>query len=333
MMAVMEHTARLKKWFLEHQRDLPWREDKIPYRVWISEVMLQQTQVAVVIPYFHTWMQKFPTIRALAEAPLEDVIKAWEGLGYYSRARNLHKAAQMILRDFQGELPKTYEELDKLPGFGPYTIGAVLSFAFQQKAAAVDGNVVRVLSRFFASDKDCSERKHYEALTLSMLTDEPWVAMEGLIELGATVCQRKPKCAECPLMDDCQAYRQGRTQDFPIKRKRPETIYLERQVAIIRWQDEILVKQEKEGKVMQGLYEFPYALLNEKLAIDLPLKKLKKLPLVKHGFTRYDVTLYPFIYESAEKKVLEGFEWKKWHQLVLLPFSSGHRRILDLLLT
>ncbi len=331
MMAAMEKKAmlQLKEWFLEHKRDLPWRENKTSYRVWISEVMLQQTQVAVVIPYFNSWMQKFPTIAALAAAPLEEVIKAWEGLGYYSRARNLHKAAQIVMRDFQGELPNTSEALDKLPGFGPYTIGAVLSFAFQQKAAAVDGNVIRVLSRFFASEKDCAQRKHYEELTLSLLTeDEPWVAMEGLIELGAKVCQRKPNCGECPLMEGCQAHRQGRTEDFPIKRKRPPSICLERQVAIIRWQDEILVKQEKEGKVMAGLYEFPYALLNEKLDLDLSLKKLTELPLVKHGFTRYNVTLYPCLYESAEKKILDGFEWKKWQELILLPFSSGHRRIL-----
>jgi A/G-specific adenine glycosylase len=320
---------KIKEWFLEHQRDLPWRDSRTPYRVWISEVMLQQTQVAVVIPYFHQWMQKFPTLRTLAEAPLEEVIKAWEGLGYYSRARNLHTAAQMVMRDFQGDLPNTAEGLDKLPGFGPYTIGAVLSFAFQQKAAAVDGNVVRVLSRFFASDKDCTQRKHYEALTLSLLTDiEPWVSMEGLIELGAKVCQRRPKCPECPLMEECQAYRQGKTADFPLKKKRPATIYLERQVAIIHWQDEILVRQEKERKVMAGLYEFPYALLNEKLELNLSLKKLKELPLVKHGFTRYDVTLYPCLYEASEKQMLEGFEWKKWHELALLPFSSGHRRIL-----
>ncbi|HEY5235652.1 MAG TPA: NUDIX domain-containing protein, partial [Rhabdochlamydiaceae bacterium] len=181
----------------------------------------------------------------------------------------------------------------------------------------------------FASEKDCAQRKHYEELTLSLLTDDaPWVAMEGLIELGAKVCQRRPNCRECPLMEGCQAYRQGRTEDFPIKRKRPPKICLERQVAIIRWQDEILVKQEKEGKVMAGLYEFPYALLNEKLGVGLSLKKLAELPLVKHGFTRYNVTLYPCLYESSEKKVLDGFEWKKWQELILLPFSSGHRRIL-----
>jgi A/G-specific adenine glycosylase len=331
MIASTEKKAmqELKEWFLEHQRDLPWRENKTSYRVWISEVMLQQTQVAVVIPYFHRWMQKFPTVQILAEAPLEEVIKAWEGLGYYSRARNLHKAAQMVMKDFQGELPKTAEELDRLPGFGPYTVGAVLSFAFQKRAAAVDGNVVRVLSRFFASSQDCAQRKHYEALTLSLLTDdEPWVTMEALIELGAKVCQRRPDCSACPLIEKCQAYRQGKTADFPVKRKRPSTIYLERQVAIIRWQDEILVRQEKEGKVMAGLYEFPYALLTENLGLDLNLKKVTELPLVKHGFTRYDVTLHPSLYESPEKKILEGFEWKKWQELLLLPFSSGHRRIL-----
>jgi len=321
---------KLKEWFLEYQRDLPWRENRTPYRVWISEVMLQQTQVAVVVPYFLQWMQKFPTIEALAKAPLEEIIKAWEGLGYYSRARNLHRAAQMVMADFQGELPKTPEELAKLPGFGPYTVGALLSFAFQQKAAAVDGNVVRVLSRFFASDKDSTERKHYEALTLSILSDEaPWVAMEGLIELGATICQRKPKCAECPLMEGCKSYREGKTAEFPLKKKRPATVYLERKVAIIRYQDEILVRQEKEGKIMQGLYEFPYTPLKEEFPWDLPLKKLQELPIVKHGFTRYDVTLYPSIYEALEKKILEGYAWKKWHELTLLPFSSGHRRILQ----
>jgi A/G-specific adenine glycosylase len=322
---------QLKEWFLDHQRDLPWRQSRTSYRVWISEIMLQQTQVAVVIPYFHRWMQKFPTLRDLAAAPLEEIIKAWEGLGYYSRARNLHKAAQMVVRDFGGELPSTYEELDKLPGFGPYTIGAVLSFAFQQKAAAVDGNVVRVLSRFFASDKEQSQRKHYEALALSVLPDDrPWVAMEGLIELGAQICQRRPKCAECPLRNECRAYREGKTDLFPLKKKRPATVYLERRVAVIRWKDEILVRQEKEGKVMAGLYEFPYT-SQESVSIDLPMKKLKDLPLVKHGFTRYDVTLYPAIYEAQDKNMVDGFEWKKWEDLELLPFSSGHRRILELL--
>ena len=323
---------KLKDWFLESQRDLPWRQNKTPYRVWISEVMLQQTQVAVVIPYFLRWMQKFPTIGSLAEASIEEVIKAWEGLGYYSRARNLHRAAQQVVSEFGGELPSTSEQLKKLPGFGPYTIGAVLSFAFQQKAPAVDGNVVRVLSRFFATPKPSSEKGHYESLTLSVLPDdEPWVVMEGLIELGAQICTRSPRCLMCPLREECRAFREGKTDVLPVKQKRPKTIYLDRQVAIICFEDEVLIRHEKEKKLMADLYEFPYAPLKEPLPVPLPLKKIQQLPLVKQGFTRYDVTLYPSIYEAEEKKIFEGFEWKKRTELANLPFSSGHRRILKAL--
>lgn len=320
----------LKEWFLEEQRDLPWRQDRSPYRVWISEVMLQQTQVAVVIPYFLRWMKKFPTLESLAKAPLEDVIKLWEGLGYYSRARNLHRAAQLILEQKGGVIPSSPEELEALPGFGPYTVGAVLSFAFQKKAAAVDGNVVRVLSRFFASSQDCSKRAHYEELTLSVLPDEePWVVMEALIELGAQVCQKKPKCSLCPLMGVCKAYRQGTTTDFPIPRKRPSTIQLQRQVALILSGSSLLIRQEKDRKVMSGLYEFPYSPLGETLPLNISLKKLHVFPVVKHGFTRYDVTLYPTLYSADKKEMVADYEWCEMKALKELPFSSGHRRILE----
>ncbi|MBP7075139.1 MAG: A/G-specific adenine glycosylase, partial [Rhabdochlamydiaceae bacterium] len=280
----------MKEWFLSEQRDLPWREDRSPYRVWISEVMLQQTQVAVVIPYFHRWMKKFPTLESLASASQEEVIKAWEGLGYYSRARNLHKAAQYIMTRYQGVIPSSALELQELPGFGPYTVGALRSFAFKQKAAAVDGNVVRVLSRFFASSHDCSKRVPYEEMTCKVLPEEePWVVMEGLIELGAQICQKKPKCQECPLMEDCKAYGMGRVLEFPILRKRPSIIQLKRQVALIMSGTSVLIRQEKEKKVMSGLYEFPYASLDEELPLKISLDKIADFPVVKHGFTRYDV--------------------------------------------
>jgi A/G-specific adenine glycosylase len=322
---------RVKKWFLDQQRNLPWREDRIPYRVWISEVMLQQTQVSVVIPYFHRWMQKFPTVATLAAAPLEDVMKAWEGLGYYSRARNLYLAAQKVMAEHGGELPQTAEALAALPGFGPYTVGAVLSFAFQKKAAAADGNVIRVLSRFFGSEKEASDRKYYEQLTLAVLPEEEaWVVMEGLIELGAQVCQKKARCKECPLMEGCRAYRDGTTAVLPIKKKRAETIFLKRQVAVIRWKDEVLVRQEKGSKVMAGLYEFPYCLVDEELNLGLELIKSRTFPLVKHGFTKYNVTLYPSLYRVDEKREIVGLEWQKWADLSRLPFSAGHRRILEM---
>lgn len=319
----------LKEWFLENMRALPWREDRSPYRVWVSEIMLQQTQVAVVIPYFHRWMKKFPTIEALAAAPLEEVIKLWEGLGYYSRARNLHKAAQLIVEQMSGVIPKTAVELEELPGFGPYTVGAVLSFAFQQKAPAVDGNVVRVLSRYFASSQDCSKRVHYEELTRSVLPDEePWIVMEALIELGAQVCQKKPKCNQCPLLEGCLAYRQGKVSDFPIPRKRPQTILLKRQVAVIIAGSLALVRQEKDRKVMSGLYEFPYAPVDASLPFKIFLDKLYEFPIVKHGFTRYDVTLFPTLYKT-EQQPIDGYEWVEMKKLKELPFSSGHKRILE----
>jgi A/G-specific adenine glycosylase len=320
---------KLKRWFLEEKRELPWRNGGTPYAIWVSEVMLQQTQVAVVIPYYLRWMEKFPTLESLANASIEEVIKMWEGLGYYSRARNMHKAAIQIVQNHQGIFPSTPNELAALPGFGPYTVGAVLSFAFRKKAPAVDGNVVRVLSRFFATKADPTKRAHYEDLTLKLLPNkEPWIVMEALIELGATVCQKQPKCLLCPLLDECKAYSIGNVHAFPTPKKRPLTIQLNRQVALITNGACILIKQEKGKKVMSGLYEFPYALIHEPLPVQLELIKLKDFPVVKHGFTRYDVTLFPSLYKTEKKEEVPGYEWHTIDKLTSLPFSSGHRRIL-----
>lgn len=320
---------RLKEWFLERGRQLPWREDRSPYKVWVSEIMLQQTQVAVVIPYFNRWMERFPTLESLAHASIDEVIKLWEGLGYYSRARNIHRAAIQIVQDHQGKLPSQKETLAELPGFGPYTVGAVLSFAFHQRAAAVDGNVIRVLSRLFASTEDRTKKGHYESLTLSILPEEePWVTMEALIELGAQVCQRQPKCQECPILEKCKAYRQGRVLDFPKTQKRPSSIYLKREVALITAQGSIVVRKETGNKIMSGLFEFPYASEGEALPLPLTLKKITDFPVVKHGFTRYNVTLLPTLYETEKQELDNGYEWRKIGDLQSLPFSSGHRRII-----
>lgn len=319
---------KLKEWFLDNQRDLPWRQNRTPYRVWISEVMLQQTQVAVVLPYYLRWMQKFPTVESLAAASLEEIIKAWEGLGYYSRARNLHRAAKQIVEVYGGILPRDRKLLAELPGFGPYTVGAVLSFAFYQKAPAVDGNAIRVLARYFGSERVASDRSHFESLALSILPDlEPWVVMEAVIELGATVCKKRPLCQECPLLDGCRAYRDGSFERLPLKKPMARAVFLERKVAIIEWGDEVLVRQEKGKRVMEGLYEFPYTSLNQDFDLGLDIIKDRDLPLVKHGFTKYNVTLYPAIYRAKEKKIVEGFEWRSKKNLEELPFSSGHRRI------
>jgi A/G-specific adenine glycosylase len=319
----------LKEWFNEEKRDLPWRKKPSPYAVWISEIMLQQTLSAVVSAYFEKWMQTFPTLESLALASLDEVMKAWEGLGYYSRARNLHTSAQIILEQFGGELPSKREELEKLKGFGPYTVGAVLSFAFHQRAAAVDGNVIRVISRLLSVWEDASRKKIFEDHVLSILPeDEPWVLMEALIELGAQICQKKPKCDLCPLQEKCLAYKEGSTSLLPIKKKPAKMIRLSRDVAVVIYKKELLLRKEELGKVMGGLYEFPYVPKGSSWDFDLPLKEIKVLPKVKHGFTKFSAELYPTVYRIEEKKNVDGYEWINIEEIEKLPFSSGHRRIL-----
>lgn len=339
----------LKKWFVSQKRDLPWRDQPSSYAVWVSEVMLQQTQVAVVIAYFQRWMSRFPTIKDLAKAPLEDVIKEWEGLGYYSRARNLHEGARYVVEHHKGVLPSTAEELKKIKGLGDYTVGAILSFAFHQRTAAVDGNVLRVLSRYYGlADDICKAKtvKKFQELAQKLLPKkEPWIISEGLIELGATVCSRNPKCFECPLKTNCQAFAQDKTQELPVKTAKSVTQSLFRTVAIVVCNGHILVSQGEKGKIMADLFEFPYCEMSHaetevtkqlhliKQKIDLPLKWQQTLPPVKHSFTNFRALLIPQLIHTKVLKEIPSFQWHSLEALKKLPFSSGHRRILSHLLS
>ena len=390
----------LKSWFLSARRDLPWRQAPTPYAVWVSEVMLQQTQVSVVIGYFQRWMERFPTVKHVAEASLEEVIKLWEGLGYYSRARSLHKGAQYILEHHAGNLPSSREELEKIPGVGPYTVGAILSFAFHKKAAAVDGNVVRVLARFAAVEEDVTSGKFkkwiWEYAESILPETAPWLVVEGLIELGGTVCTRQPKCFACPLSSSCLGLKKGIADLLPIKKKQAATTQLKRQVAIVYCapldfanldsakQSQIealrsdrrspslsgkgknedrfgevaaspnsqnlaarsimsgeffLLRKGEKGNLMADLYEFPYvegeegadlkALLTRTFRLDA--KHVEDCPVVQHSFTRYRATLYPSIWQAAERIEIQGFEWVEASELSKLPFSAGHRKIIHAL--
>ncbi|MBS0615187.1 MAG: A/G-specific adenine glycosylase [Verrucomicrobia bacterium] len=310
----------LKNWFLQEKRDFPWRNNPTPYEVWISEVMLQQTQASVVVGYFHRWMKKFPTLSALARASQDEVMKAWEGLGYYSRARNLHAAAQLM----QGKVPTERTQLEQLPGFGPYTVGAVLSFAHHQKAAAVDANVKRVISRLYASEEDITGK------TESLLPEkQPWVVMEALIELGALVCQKKPRCHECPLQKECRAFKQGITDLFPSKKKMAPITKLERRVAVIGSRGAYLVRQEEVGKVMGGLFLFPYVEKKDDWDFPLEMKFITHLPPIEHGFTRYRAILFPEVWQAKNQQEVEGHRWVSKLEIKDLPFASGHRQILQ----
>lgn len=339
-MGKIKQIHKLHDWFRENQRDFPWRVERTPYRVLVSEIMLQQTRASVVVPYFEKWMELFPTPQALAEASLEEVIKCWEGLGYYSRARNLHAAAKQIVKEFEGKIPEDPELLAKIRGLGPYTIGAILSFAFRKKAAAIDGNVSRVLSRYFSLEENIQKagpKKKLEELALESLEEkEPWVTAEAWIELGATLCAKKPECEKCPLQEGCLGYQTGKAEYLPIKSEAPPVTKLFRTVFLLEVEGYLLVKKQEKGQIMADLYEFPYV---EKLSFfkTFPLKKLK---LVKHSFTRYLAHLHPYhgLWQTRDEvfrflqsygiNISQGYCWMEVQELKNLPFSSGHRKIM-----
>lgn len=341
----MFESRNLKIWFLQNKRAFPWREDPTPYKVWVSEIMLQQTQASVVVPYFERWMQLFPTISDLARASLDQVIKAWEGLGYYSRARYLHAGSQQVASNYGGRLPDQCEELQKIKGIGPYTLGAISSFAFHQKAAAVDGNVIRVLTRYFQIEDDVSKPKvvnQLRELAEKILPDEePWVIVEALIELGALICTRKPNCYRCPLQPSCRAFANGLENNLPFKSAKTTYISLYRSVAVISHGDKLLVRRGEKGEIMSDLHEFPYFdtdsngipddVLDKKIeeTYGLQVQLQSKLPSVSHSFTRYRVRLEPVQFSINTNKQVSGFEWRSISELKNLAFSSGHRRIFE----
>lgn len=332
----------LKNWFLSHRRILPWREDPTPYRVWISEVMLQQTQVSTVIGYFERWMCRFPTIKSVAEASIEELMKMWEGLGYYSRVRQIHRAAAHLMAHHGGALPACKEALEQLPGIGAYTAGAILSFAFHQRAAAVDGNVSRVLARYTGLEEEISSTKaqrylwDYAAKVLPK--EEPWLCVEGLIELGAMVCTPRPHCFACPLKEKCLGLQRGIADLLPVKKKKASITQLKRYVPVIMSGNSLLLKKEEKSQIMEGLYQFPYwdikeasevsevkAYLWQHFQLEADFKKV--LPHVSHHFTRYRAFLYPSLWIVKAKKEVPSYEWVYREHLDSLPFCAGHRQI------
>jgi A/G-specific adenine glycosylase len=334
---------RLRRWFLEVKRDLPWRHEPTPYQVWVSEVMLQQTQVAVVIPYYKRWMERWPTVAQLAEAPIEAVIKQWEGLGYYQRARSLHAGARYVMEHCGGKLPETAAELEAIPGLGPYTVGAILNFAFHQRAPLVDGNVIRVVSRYRGIEEEVDRapvRKRLWKLTEQLLPEQaPWEISEALMELGAMVCTPQPRCQLCPLASNCIAFQSGDPARLPVRRPRPQPQKLYRAVALIRSPAGFLIQRAAAGKVMADLYQFPYLETSSdgvseraqaawlQSALGIKGRLVSQLRPVSHSFTRYRVELQPRLFE-ADAEPVPGHVWAAEAELSQLPFCSGHRRLL-----
>jgi A/G-specific adenine glycosylase len=254
--------SALLKWFRAHAREMPWRANKDPYRIWVSEIMLQQTQVNTVRPYFERFIRSFPTVTALAEAPLDTVLKHWEGLGYYSRARNLHKGAQQVVSQFGGQMPRTPDEIRRISGIGPYSAGAILSIAFDVPEPAVDGNVIRVFTRLDAQGDDVSKTPVVKALTTRVRSTIPAAAgdfNQALMELGALVCRPdNPLCGACPVQAFCSAYAQGKPEQYPVKGKRTPVNELPLWVALVQnAEGQWLVHRQDQGGIFKGLWCFP----------------------------------------------------------------------------
>ncbi len=311
----------LLKWYDNSARVLPWRENPTPYRVWISEIMLQQTRVEAVKPYFARFVQELPDIESLAHAEDDKLMKLWEGLGYYSRARNLKKAAQIAVEQFGGMLPSTYDELLKLPGIGPYTAGAISSIAFHQPVPAVDGNVLRVITRITADYSNISDEKVKRSIEQSVWEILPRERAgdmnQALMELGATVCLPNgyPKCEQCPLYSLCEAGRQQNPLDFPQKNPKKERKIEEKTVFLLRYQDKTALRKRPEKGLLAGLYELPnvegfltqqeaHAQLKE---WGLNPKTITKGGRGKHIFTHVEWHMKGYIAEVEAPQA--GFIW------------------------
>ncbi len=251
----------LPRWFNTSKRDLPFRQTKDPYFIWVSEIMAQQTQIDTLIPFYHRFINQFPTVFSLAQAPEDAVIKAWEGLGYYSRARNLHQAARIIVADYDGAIPDTLAALIKLPGIGPYTGAAIASIAFNQPVSAVDGNVLRVISRYrnsFADIGDAKTRKAVSAWLDSLLPTAAGDFNEALMELGAMICTPKsPKCLICPIRDGCHSFAAGTTAQLPVKKKKQKQVIQKMEVGIVRQNGALFFVRRPDSGLLAGMWSFP----------------------------------------------------------------------------
>ena len=331
----------LLAWYDENKRDLPWRGTADPYKVWVSEIMLQQTRVAAVLPYYQRWMDELPTVESLAAVEESQLMKLWQGLGYYSRARNLQKAAQVIVNEFGGRFPDTYDGLLRLPGIGDYTAGAIASIAFNQPVPAVDGNVLRVAARTANMDGDIMDpkvrRMFREVMEAVMPPRRPGAFNQALMDLGATVClpNGAPLCERCPLSELCEANRLGIQNELPRRRKKVPRRVEEMTVFLLLREGRVALRKRPKQGLLAGLWEFPHVpgALDESAAAQAlsewgftPMDWRKKLE-TKHIFTHVEWHMTGYLLTAGGPD--GGFTWADREKLEELAVPSAFAKYLE----
>jgi A/G-specific adenine glycosylase len=342
----------LLAWYTQNARCLPWRGSPDAYAIWVSEVMLQQTRVETVIPYYEHWMKRFPTLAALGSADQQDVLAAWEGLGYYSRARNLHRSAQMVMQDFNGQIPSDLATLRKLPGVGRYTAGAIASIAFGQAAPTLDGNIRRVLSRVFNVSEDArsttGERRLWQLAAEQLPLERPGDYNQAIMDLGAVVCTpHKPDCPDCPLAGECQAYALGLQEQRPVLAARPAVPHITVTAAVIQRNGHVLISQRPQHGLLGGLWEFPggkqqegedlSACLKREICEELGVRVEVCAPvgIYRHAYTHFRVTLHAFFCRLVDGEPLpiqvDDLNWVQPAELTQYPMGKIDRQIASYL--
>lgn len=333
----------LLEWYAEHARDLPWRRTRDPYAIWVSEVMLQQTQVATVIPYFERWLGRFPDVECLARADEHDVLHAWQGLGYYSRARSLLAGARAVLERHAGEIPSSVEALCALPGIGPYTAGAIASIAHGARAAIVDGNVERVLCRLFAlagdPKKQPLKRQLWQRAEALIPEGRASDFNQALMELGATLCTpRSPRCERCPWAAACAARARGAPEAFPEAAPRPKPTAVRMVAAVVERDARVLLTRlPDDAPRWAGLWQFPSAELGPGETPERALSRAlgrraraeSQLDRIQHSVTRFRITLEVFRCAISARTLDPPLAWKRAAELATLAMPAAHRKIAD----
>jgi A/G-specific adenine glycosylase len=334
---------RILNWYSHHARKLPWRNHPDPYAVWVSEIMLQQTQVATVIPYFEKWMKKYPTVTCLAKAEEKDVLSMWEGLGYYARARNLLKGSRIIISKYDGAIPSDVDELEALPGVGRYTAAAIASMAFGTDVATLDGNLKRVFSRVFnittPATTSTGEAILWQTAARHLPKGHAGDYNQALMDLGAMICLPKnPLCSDCPLASICEAYLKGLQGNLPVITKKPLVPTRVKSAAVIVQRGKVLLRQRPLNGLLGGMWEFPASEVDANPAIGLESAietefQLKvelgaSFVVVHHAYTHFKLTEFAFLCTLKGKPhVLEDFQWIPLDQLDDFPMGKVDRRI------